>query len=82
MSDLENRIEKLEQRTGASSKSPVTLVVVYDGQNPTEAEKEAAIEAYKAKNPDWEGKDINVIYVTSEKAKELTERVIAGEGTE
>ena len=81
MSDLENRIEKLEKQAGASSKSPVTLVVVYDGQNPTEAEKEAAIEAYKAKNPDWEGKDFNVIYVTSEKAKELTERVIAGEGT-
>lgn len=81
MSDLENRVERLEKHTGASSKSPVTLVVVYDGQNPTEAEKETAIEAYKAKNPDWEGKDINVVYVTSEKAKELTERIITGGGT-
>jgi len=82
VNNIESRIDKLEKQTGASSKSPVTLVVVYDGQNPTEAEKEAAIEAYKAKNPDWAEKDINVIYVTSEKAKELTERVIAGEGTE
>ena len=48
---------------------------------PTEAQKEAALTAYKAKHPDWEGKDVIVIKVVSENAKQLTERIIAGEGT-
>lgn len=63
---LENRVEKLEQKARVG-KEQVTLFVVEDGQpQPTGAQKEAAIEAYKAKNPDWEGKDIMVIEVVSE----------------
>ena len=61
----------------------MTLVVVYDdtGQ-PSEAALEAAKAEYKAKHPDWQEQGYNVIWVTDEKAKQNTERVIAGERTE
>lgn len=82
MSDLENRIEKLEKHTGAGKQQSI-IWVVYEGMpEPTEAQRQAAIEAYKAKHPDWQTKDIIVIEVVSENAKQLTERIIAGEGTE
>lgn len=99
MSDLENRIEKLEKQTGAGGKQQVKLVVVtgesnYDGMDSktraeaikshkeaANAKVEAAIAEYIATHPECSEKDIDVITVTNENAKELTERVIAGERT-
>ena len=82
MSSIERRIEKLEELR-ANKSEPVWIVVVYnDTGKPSEAELEKARIEYKKEHPDWEEKDINVIYVTSENAKKLTERILAGEGTE
>ena len=82
MNNIESRIEKLEKQTGANKAEPVTLVVAYDDTGkPSEAALEAAKAEYKAKHPDWQEQDFNVIWVTSEHAKELTERIISGERT-
>ena len=48
---IEKRIENLEKRTGAGKQ--VLILVRYEGDDtePTEAQEEAAIAEYKAKNP-------------------------------
>jgi len=74
---LKKRIDELEKKTG--SKEPIWIIVVCEGAEPTEAQKEARIADYKAKHPDWQGRDFNVIRVINEHAKELTERLLAGE---
>ena len=80
--NIENRIEKLEQRTGSNKAAPVTLVVVYDDtRKPSAAELEKAKAKYRKEHPDWQEQDFNVIWVLNAETKELTERVIAGEGT-
>jgi len=57
---LKRRIEKLEQRTGASRQ--VVIWVTYEGEpKPTEAQKEAAITDYKAKYPDWKERGFIVL---------------------
>ena len=74
--------EKLERRAGGNQRT--TLVVVYDPIMPKGPKSQAAIAEYKAKNPRVrsEGAEgFDVIYVVSETAKQLTERVIRGEGT-
>ena len=62
MNNLEKRIEKLEQRTGAGKQ--VVILVCYEGDDtkPTEAQEEAAIAEYKAKNPDRKEGDFIVLY--------------------
>ena len=83
MNNIESRIEKLEKQTGAGKPETPWLVVVYDNaRNPSEAILEKAKVEYKAKHPDWQGQDFNVIWVIDAETKELTERVIAGERTE
>jgi len=63
VSNIVSRIEKLEKHTGAGKQQPIRWVL-YEGQpEPTEAQREAAIADYKAKHPDWEGRDTIVIYV-------------------
>ena len=59
---LEHRVEKLEQRTGAGKQ--VVICVRYEGDDtaPTEAQREAAIADYKAKNPDRKEGDFIVLY--------------------
>jgi len=80
---IESRVEKLEKQTGANKAEPVTLVVVYDDTGkPSEAELEKAKAEYKATHPHWQERDYNVIWVTDEHTKKLTERVIVGERTE
>lgn len=82
MNNLGSRIEKLEKQTGASNTEQVTLVVVYDDTGkPSEAALEAATVDYKAKLLDWQEQAFNVIWVIRTEAKELTERIIAGERT-
>ena len=76
---LKKRIDELEKKT--RSKEPLRIIVVREGAEPTEAQKEARIADYKAKHPDWQERDFNVIWVTDEDAKKNTERVIAGERT-
>ena len=68
---LERRIEKLEGKT-VKEKPGATIIYIGD--------KDKAIAEYKAKHPEYEpsNKDIYVS-VVSERAKELTERLIAGE---
>ena len=76
MNNIEHRIEKLEKHTGAGKSDEVWLVVVYDDTGkPSEAALEAAKAEYKAKHPDWQRRDFNVIWVMDEHTKELTERV-------
>ena len=89
MSDLENRIERLEKHTEAVSRcrdvSVLTddeLAVIITG-NPdakasdlTDDELKAAIAEYEAKHP-----DSDIIHVVSENAKQLTEHILAGERT-
>ena len=60
---IEKRIEKLEERTGAS-KRQVVVLVRYEGDDtePTETQKEAAIADYKAKHPDRKEGDFIVLY--------------------
>ena len=84
MSDLENRIEKLEKQTGANKAEPVTLVVVYDDTGkPSEAELEKAKAKYRKEHPDWQEQDFDVIWVVSEDCKRaLDEFILQGEGTE
>ncbi len=80
---IERRIENLEKTIGGSGNQQSIVLVLYEGQpKPTEAQRQAAIADYKAKNPSWAEKDITVIYVTSENAKKLTEDILAGKGTE
>jgi len=82
VSDLENRIEKLEKQTGPIEEKPWLVVVYDDTGKPSEAELEKAKAKYKAKHPDWQEQDFNVIWVTDEDCKRMTEEVIQGKGTE
>lgn len=59
--DIKNRIEKLERHKGRG-KPQVTLYVLYDGERiPSKADRDAELERYKAKFPDWQTKDIIVL---------------------
>ena len=63
MNNIENRIEKLEKQTEAG-KQHSEIWVLYEGQpEPPEGQREVAIAEYKAKHPDWEGKDMIIIYI-------------------
>ena len=55
---LEKRLEKLEKATGGGER-PVIMVQYEGSPEPSEAEKAAAIEAYRAKHPD---RDLVVLY--------------------
>ncbi len=82
MNNIESRIERLERHAGDNEGKPCLVVVYDDTGKPSEAALEAAKAEYRAKNPNWQEKDFNVIWVIDEHTKELTERVIAGEGTD
>jgi hypothetical protein len=57
--------------------------LVYDDTGkPSEAALEAAKAEYKATHPDWQERDFNVIWVTDEDCKRMTEEVLQGKGTE
>ena len=75
MNNIEHRIERLEKHTGAGKSDEVWIVVVRDTRKPSEAALEAAKSEYKAKHPDWQGRDFNVIWVMDEHTKELTEKI-------
>lgn len=73
---IRDRIDRLEGHTDPE-RVKATLVV-------TEAEKEAALEAYKAykaAHPDSEGHDLTIIIADSEQDKQNTLRVMNGERT-
>jgi len=79
---IKDRIENIEKHIGADIEEKPWLVVVYDDTGkPSEAELEAAKAEYKAKHPDWQERDFNVIWVIDEATKEATEQLLAGEGT-
>lgn len=84
MNNIESRIEKLEQQR--PDNRPTAAIVYVSGESSTEAEAEAAkqkaILDYKANHPSWEPSHRDLcIQVLNEHAKELTERIIAGERT-
>ena len=61
---LRKRIDELEKKTGAGKSDEIWLVVVYDDTGkPSEAALEVAKSEYKAKHPDRQGRDFNVIWV-------------------
>ena len=82
MNNLGSRIKKLEQQS-EGDKPRIPIVYVYsESETETEAAKQKAITEYKSKYPDWEpSSNDQYIQVTSEEAKQNTERVIAGERT-
>ncbi len=59
---LKRRIGELEQRTGAGKQVVIRVCDDGDDTEPTEAQREAAIADYKAKNPDWKEGDFIVLY--------------------
>ena len=61
MNNIEKRIEKLEERTGAAKQLIITIRCEGDKTEPTEEQKKAAIAAFKAKNPDWKEGDWMVL---------------------
>lgn len=88
MKEIEKRIDKLEKQTLATSRPrPVEvltddeLAVIVTGDpkasDLTDDDLKAALGKYRADHP-----DTDIIEVVSKRAKELTERIIAGEGTE
>ena len=80
MNNLENRIDKLEKQTGDSKPDRKTMVLIGPPDEKTLAD--AIAESIRLGiTPDMIG-DPNVIWVKNAEAKELTERIIAGEGTE
>lgn len=59
---IEKRIEKLEKRTGAGKQVVIWVQNDGDDTKPTEAQEEAAIADFKAKNPDRKEGDFIVLY--------------------
>ena len=57
---FKKRIGELEKQTG--NKEPYWIFVTREGEEATEAQKEARIAEYKAKNPDWQERHVNVIW--------------------
>ena len=65
--DLGSRIIKLEKNSIGDEQEPIWIIVTHRGMpETTEAQQQAAIEDYKAKHPDWEKKDINVVHLESD----------------
>ncbi len=62
MNSLENRIKTLEKRTGDGKQLVITVCDDGDDTEPTEAQTEAAIADFKAKNPDQKEGDIIVLH--------------------
>ena len=60
---LENRLLRLEKQTEAIQEHKWIIVIHRGGREITEAEKEAAIEDYKARVVDWEKRDVNIVYI-------------------
>jgi len=59
---IKGRIEKLEKRIVAAEPKITVIVVVHDGQpEPTQAQKEVAIERYKLEHPDWQARGMIVL---------------------
>lgn len=75
-----SRLKQLEKATVKEIPSPWLVYVRSEGAT-DEDQREAAIADYNAKHPDWVGHDFNVIEVVDEECKQLTERVLNGEGT-
>jgi hypothetical protein len=75
--------EKLERRAGGSQRP--RFVVVYDPIMPAGPQSEAAIAEYWIKKNQVRSEvaeGFDVVYVVSEAAKQMTERILMGEGTE
>lgn len=82
MIDIEKRINDLEKQTGSTGEKPWLIVVYDDTGKPSEAVLEKAKADYKAKHPDWQERDYNVIVVKDEESKEQTKCILADERTE
>ena len=54
---IEQRIEKLEERTEGKEQFEICICYIGDKTEPTEAQHETAIADFKAKNPDWQELD-------------------------
>jgi hypothetical protein len=65
MSDLKDRIERLERMAGTADKLEPKIWVVVEGEP----------------LPEGIGPQDTILRVVTDKAKALTERIIAGEGT-
>ncbi len=59
---IEKRIDKLEERIGVGKQVVITMRYKGDDTEPTEAQEEAAIANYEAKNPDRKEGDFIVLY--------------------
>jgi hypothetical protein len=60
---IKDRIESLERQAGGG-KEPKWLI--YARQELSEAEEAEAVARYKVANPDWESREVNIVYVPSE----------------
>jgi hypothetical protein len=80
VSNLENRVKKLEQRPEADKPRATIVYVKGNSEAETEAARKKAIAEYKSKHPDWEPSSEDwYIQVLDAETKELTERIITGE---
>jgi hypothetical protein len=86
VSDLENRIKKLEKQTRANK--PESETIVLSGPSGEKTVAKAVVEAIRLGiSPEMMGgpeptEDCKLVCVNSERIKELIERILAGEGTE
>ena len=79
MSNLENRVKKLEQRLGADKSGAIIVCLRGESETETEAEQRAITE-YKAKYPDWQPSHGNTLiyYPNDDEGAVLIQKVIDG----
>jgi hypothetical protein len=77
-------IEKRLQPLGGTRQQPI-LIVIYDPNKPYSVQSETAIAEYKAKHPEYRDTDKNgfdILYVTDEATKQVTEKIMMGDDGE
>jgi hypothetical protein len=84
---FEQRLRTIEKRLQpliGTRQRPV-LIVIYDPDKSYDVQSETAIVEYKDKHPEYRDTDKNgfdIVYVTDESTKQVTEKIIMGDDGE